>query len=165
MRKKGKPEEWELRRNIAANLLDQGQTPAEAAAAVGVAAQTVRAWNRARLKGGRQALRSRKPPGRVPRLTARQKDRLGELLLGTPEANGFAGRYLWTQQLIADLVAREFAVTYHHDRIGRILKAIGFTHQKPARRARERDDAKVQQWRDETWPALLKKPPRPAAWS
>src|SRR5947209_8229905 len=84
MRKKGTPEEWELRRNIAANLLDQGLAPRAVAAAVDVAAQTVRAWNRARRKGGRQALRSRRPPGRKPRLTAQQKDHLRELLLRTP---------------------------------------------------------------------------------
>ena len=163
MRKKGTPEEWELRRNIAVNLLDQGMTPKYAAAAVEVAAQTVRAWDRARRKGGRDALRSRKPPGRKSRLTAQQKDRLRQLLLKTPEENGFAGRYLWTQQLIADLVEREFAVRYHHDRICRILRMIDFTHQKPARRARERDEAKIKQWREEVWPALLKKVPAAAA--
>ena len=162
MRKKGTPEEWELRRNIAANLLEQGLEPAAVASALGVAAQTVRGWGRARRKGGREALRSRRPPGRKPRLAAQQRDRLRELLLKTPEENGFTGRYLWTQQLIADLIEREFAVKYHHDRIGRILKTVDFTHQKPARRAKERDGAKVEQWRREVWPDLLKKAPTPA---
>lgn len=165
MRKKGTPEEWELRRNIAANLLDQGLKAKAVASAVGVAAQTVRGWDRARRKGGREALRSRKPPGRKPRLTAEQKGRLSELLLKTPEENGFAGRYLWTQQLIADLVEREFGVRYHHDRIGRILRVIGVTHQKPARRAKERDEAKIERWRREVWPDLLKKVSPPAGWS
>lgn len=159
MRKKGTPGEWELRRNIAANLLDQGLAPKAVASAIGVAAQTVRGWDRVRRKGGRAALRSRRPPGRRPRLTPRQKDGLCELLLKTPEENGFAGRYLWTQQLIADLVEREFGVKYHHDRIGRILKTIGFTHQKPARRARERDEARIAWWREQVWPDLLKKVP------
>jgi transposase len=162
MRKKGSPEEWELRRNIAANMLEQGHEPKVVAAAVGVAAQTVRQWDRVRRAGGRAALRSRKPPGRKARLTDEQRAKLGELLLNSPEELGFVGRYLWTQQLIADLIAREFGVTYHHDRIGRILKRIGFTHQKPARRAKERDEQKIQQWRSEVWPDLLKKVPSAA---
>jgi transposase len=157
MRRKGSGAEWEVRRNIAANMLEQGYEPAAIAAAVGVAAQTVRKWDRIRRAGGRVALRSRKPPGRKPRLTQPQKDQLCQLLLETPEQNGFAGKYLWTQQLIADLIQREFCVSYHHDRIGRILKRAGFTHQKPARRAKERDEKKIQQWRDEVWPDLLKK--------
>jgi transposase len=69
---------------------------------------------------------------------------------------------MWTQQLIAHLIEREFGIRYHHDRICRILKRMGFTHQKPARRAKERDEAKIQQWRTEVWPALLKKVPTPA---
>ena len=75
------------------------------------------------------------------------------------------GRYLWTQQLIADLIEREFRVTYHHDHVGVLLKRIGFTHQKPARRARERDEARIDGWRAEAWPALLKKVPTRAGWS
>jgi len=53
-------------------------------------------------------------------------------------------------------------VTYHHDHVGVLLGAMGFTHQKPARRARERDEAKVEGWRRDAWPALLKKVPSPA---
>ena len=74
-------------------------------------------------------------------------------------------KYLWTQRLIADLVLREFGVRYHHDHVGVILKEMGFTHQKPARRAVERDEQRIEGWRREAWPALLKKVPTPAGWS
>ena len=53
-------------------------------------------------------------------------------------------------------------MSFHHDHVGVILKAMGFTHQKPQRRARERDEAKIEAWRREFWPALLKKVPTPA---
>ena len=67
----------------------------------------------------------RKPPGRPPRMDARQKQQLAEQLLKTPAECGFADRHLWTQQLIADLISREFGVSYHHDHVGVILRAIG----------------------------------------
>lgn len=162
MRRKGSLESWELRRHIAADMHEQGHKPKAIAAALAVSVRTVYQWLAAHRAGGRPALRSAKPTGRRPRLTAEQKGRLAELLLASPEHNGFAGRYLWTQQLIADLIEREFGVRYHHDRVGRILKSIGFTHQKPARRAKERDEARIQAWRADVWPALLKKVPRPA---
>ena len=57
----------------------------------------------------------------------------------------------------ADLIAREFGVSYHHDHIGVILREMGFTHQKPTRRAKERDEARIDAWRREVWPAFLKK--------
>ena len=85
-----------------------------------------------------------------------------QLLLKTPVECGL-DRYLWTQQLIADLIQREFGVSYHHDHVGAILHEMGFTHQKPAKRARERDEAKIEAWRKVFWPELLKKTPPPTA--
>jgi len=97
-------------------------------------------------------------------LNASQREKLIELLLKTPMECGL-NRYLWTTQLIADLIQREFGVVYHHDHVGRLLGAMGFTHQKPARKARERDEARIEAWRLELWPALLKKVSRATALS
>jgi transposase len=166
MRKKGTREEWERVRTIAANMLDAGKAAAEVALHLGVAAQTVREWRRDYRAGGRAALVGRpRPTGRPAKLTAAQRQALASLLVRPPAGCGFAGRHLWTQQLVADLVLREFGVSYHHDHVGVVLKAMGFTHQKPRRRARERDEQRIEAWRREYWPALLKKVPRPAGWS
>jgi len=163
MRKKGSAAEWERVRTIAANMLDDGKAPVEIARHLGVAAQTVREGGRDYRAGGRAALVGRaRPSGRPPKLAAAQRRALAGLLVKPPAECGFAGRHLWTQQLIADLIAREFGVSFHHDHVGVILKAMGFTHQKPQRRARERDEAKIEAWRREFWPALLKKVPTPA---
>lgn len=163
MRKKGSAEQWDRVRTIAANMFDDGKEPAEIARHLGVAAQTVRQWRRDYRAGGRAALVARaKPTGRPAKLDAAQRERLAGMLLEPPAACGFPGKHLWTQQLIADLIAREFGVSYHHDHVGVLLKSIGFTHQKPARRAAERDEARVDAWRRDAWPALLKKPATPA---
>lgn len=157
MRKKGSLESWELRRTVAINMHQQGHKPKAIAKALDVSVRTVYQWIARYRKDGPQALLSRKPPGRKSRLSQQQNEQLVLMLQKTPEENGFVGRYLWTQQLIADLIEREFSIKYHHDRIGRILKALGFSHQKPARRACERDEVQIQQWREQVWPQLLKK--------
>lgn len=162
MRKKGPPAEWERIRNIAANMFDQNMEPTQIAQLLGVDVQTVRQWRRMYRKGGRESLASRKPSGRPVELKEPQRERLAEMLLKTPRECGF-DRYLWTQKLIADLVQREFGVSYHHDHIGVILKEMGFTHQKPSRRARERDEQLIETWRRDVWPALLKKVPTATA--
>jgi transposase len=161
MRRPGSLAEWEHKRLIAANMFELGLEARVIAASLGVDEQTVRAWRRKFAAGGRAALRSGHSGGRPSRLDDDQKARLGELLLTTPAECGF-GKYLWTQQLIAELIEREFAVSYHHDHVGVILKELEFTHQKPARRARERDEQAIQAWRRQAWPALLKKAPAPA---
>jgi len=162
MRKRGSARELEQARMTAANMFEQGLGVELIAASLKVDDQTVRRWRRAFEAAGRDGLRSRKHAGRPPRLTGGQKGRLAGLLLKAPQGCGFDGRHLWTQQLIADLIAREFGVSFHHDHVGVILKELGFTHQKPARRARERDEGRIEAWRREYWPALLKKVPSPA---
>jgi len=148
---------------IAANMFEQGLATDVVAKSLDVDDQTVRQWRRAFRARGRDGLRSRKHPGRPPRLSREHKAKLAEMLLRTPAECGFADKHLWTQQLIADLIAREFGgVRYHHDHVGVILKELGFTHQKPTRRAQERDEQRIEAWRREVWPALLKKAPTPA---
>jgi transposase len=143
-------------------MIDRGESPADIARVLNVAPQTVREWRRYYRAGGRAALASGRATGRPPKLTEKQRARLAELLVNTPAECGFTGRHLWTQQLIADLILREFGVTFHHDHVGIILKSIGFTHQKPARRYIERDEAAIDAWRRQTWQALLKKASTPA---
>ena len=55
---------------------------------------------------------------------------------------------------------REFGVVYHPTHVGRLLKAIRWSPQKPMRRARQRDEAAIARWRTDTW-AAIKKAPRP----
>jgi transposase len=156
MRRHGSPSEWEKLRLIAANMFEQGLATDVIAAALQVDDQTVRRWRRIYNARGRQGLLSRKHAGRPCRMSQEQKQQLSALLLKKPIECGL-DRYLWTQQLIADLIEREFGISYHHDHIGVILKELGFTHQKPMRRARERDEARIEGWRSEVWPELLKK--------
>jgi hypothetical protein len=53
---------------------------------------------------------------------------------------------------VADLIRREFGVRYHVDHIGRVLRTLGWSPQKPERRARERDEAAIQRWVKVDWP-------------
>lgn len=145
---------------IAANMFEQKLTTSTIAASLEVDDQTVRRWRRQFNARGRQGLQARKHEGRPARMTLEQKQQLSQLLLKTPMECGF-DKYLWTQQLIADLIGREFGICYHHDHVGVILRDLGFTHQKPMRRAKERDEARIEAWRSEVWPEILKKTPVP----
>lgn len=146
---------------IAANMFEQGLTTDVIVGSLKVDDQTVRRWRRSFNSGGREALLSRKHKGRPSRMNEQQKQELKQWLLKTPMECGFQ-KYLWTQQLIADLIQREFGISYHHDHVGAILHDMGFTHQKPTRRAKERDEVAIERWRTQVWPELLKKTPRPA---
>lgn len=102
---------------------------------------------------GPEALRRRPPPGAPRRLPPDQLARLPKLLPPGLAAYGFRGE-LWTRTRIAAVIRLEFGVSYHPRHVGRLCQAVRWTPQKPARRARQRDEAAMAQWRDETWPAL-----------
>jgi transposase len=72
-----------------------------------------------------------------------------------PQAHGYHTE-LWTLQRIADLIRKLFGVRYHPGHVHRLLGALGFSCQKPEVRAKERDEAAIQRWLREDWPALKK---------
>lgn len=145
------------RRLRAGRMLLAGKTPAEAARAVGVARQTAYTWKAVLDEGGIDALRAMPPRGRPARLDEQQLQTLGRLLLDKPTTHGF-GTELWTLKRIGVLIQRRWGVTFSQTHIWRILGELGFSVQKPDKRAIERDEDAVQTWRRKTWPPLKIKP-------
>lgn len=155
MRPQGSPAELERRRLRAIALLDQGLLPHEVAERVGVDRRSVRRWKRAYRRKGRDGLKARPAPGRPPKLTAGQRRTLVGWILRGPEAFGFRTA-LWTCQRIVQLIRQRFHVTYHPDHVGRLLRACGFTPQRPQRTAKERDDRRIRHWLQHDWPRIKK---------
>jgi transposase len=149
--------DWrEGRRLRAWELHEQGWSQSQIAAALGVPSGAVCQWmRRAREGGGPEALRKRKAPGGQPRLSASQQAQILEWLREGAEAHGFRGD-LWTKTRVAVLIERQLEVRYHPGHISKLLQAWGWSAQKPERRARQRDEAAIEQWVQERWPAIKK---------
>jgi transposase len=150
------PHNWkEARRLQAWHLLQKGWPQHQIAEALGVSAAAVSQWLKRARQNGPQALRHRQPPGAPRRLAPEQLARLPDLLRRGPEAYGFRGQ-LWTRKRVAEVIRVEFGIRYHPTHVGRLLKALRWSPQKPLRRARQRDEAAIAHWRTETWPAIKK---------
>jgi transposase len=141
----------------AGRLMLAGKTPAEAAHAVGVARQTAYTWKARLDEGGIDALRAM-AKGRPAQLDRSQLDGLRVALLQGALAQGF-GTELWTLKRVRVLIERLYGVTFSEVHVWRLLGAMGFSSQKPERRAIERNEAAVQTWKRKTWPALKKSAP------
>ena len=148
------PTNWkEARRFQAWHLKQHGWSQRQIAEALGVSEGAVSQWMTRARQGGSEALRHRPPPGAPRRLSAEQLAQLPELLHRGPEAYGFRGQ-LWTRGRIAAVIRVAFGISYHPRRVGRVCQAIRWSPQKPARQARQRNEAAIRRWREETWPAL-----------
>jgi transposase len=140
--------DWcEGRRLRAWELHQHGWSQQRIAAALGVTQSAVSTWLVRARQGGVSALARRKAAGRRARLTAEQPAQLPALLSQGAEAFGFRGA-VWTRARVAEVIKRSFGVTYHVAHISRILKAIRSRRQQPIRRARQRNQLAIQQWRD-----------------
>ena len=153
-RKPHLPRDWREGRRLRARALhQQGWTGTAIAAALGVTKGAVSRWLKRAREGGVEALHSQPPPGPTPRLTADQLAQLPSLLARGAEAFGFIGE-VWTAKRVAAIIRDEFHVRYHPDHVGRLLRAAGWSPQKPIRRATQRDEAAIQRRIAERWPAL-----------
>jgi len=154
-----KMDEATRKRVRAGRLMLTGKTPAQAAAAVGVARQTAYTWKARLDEGGIDALRAM-TPGRPAQLDAKHLQGLRTALLQGALSHGF-GTELWTLKRVGVLIERRYGVRFSQAQVWRLLGAMGFSSQKPDRRAIERDEDAVKRWKRKTWPALKKSaPPR-----
>jgi transposase len=155
MRPQGSPAELERRRLRAIDLLQREVPVHVVAERLGVDRRSVRRWKRAHRGQGRAGLRARPAPGRPPKLTTPQQRQLTRLVVAGPEAAGYRTS-LWTCRRIVDLIRHHFKVAYHPDHVGRLLRACGFSPQRPQPRAKERDDRRVREWIQQDWPRVKK---------
>jgi transposase len=141
----------------AGRLLLAGKGCSEVAQAVGVARQTVYTWKRLLDEGGIDALRSVAERGRPAQLDAQQLASVRAALLQSPTEHGF-GTELWTLKRVGAIIERMHGVRFGQTNVWRILGSLGFSPQKPEKRAIERNEDAVRSWKRSTWPALKKKP-------
>ena len=144
LRPHGSAEQLESRRRKAMDLLRQDLSLNEVARRLGCHASFVMRWRDRVRHEGQRGLKVRPTSGRPPRLSTPRKQRLVRLLIKGPAAFGYTTQ-IWTTKRIAELIRRTFSVTYHPAHVGRLMHSPGWSHQKPERRALERDETSIEQ--------------------
>jgi transposase len=147
----------EKRRRRAASLFDKGYSPAEVARQLGVSRQSTSRWKADWQSAGTQGLASKGQAGRKSRLNPRQREQVAAALVKGPLAHGYRTD-LWTLPRVALLIKDLTGVRYHVGHIWHLLRALGFSCQRPTRRALERDELKIAHWKRYRWPHIKKKP-------
>src|SRR5438477_7387130 len=151
----------EARRFQAARLFARGESQAAVARALEVTTAAANHWHQAWAANGRRGLKAAGRAGRKPRLGAEQLQTIERALRAGPAAHGFSTE-LWTLPRVAAVIKRLTGVAHHPGHVWRVLRKLGWSLQRPARRARERDEGAIAQWKTTRW-AQLKKTPAAAA--
>lgn len=147
--------QMEQRRRRAIALLDQAYTQAEAARMLDVTPGAVSQWKKRRDEHGLTALKAKPHPGPTPKLSDGHCRKLLRLLKQGPVRHGYQTER-WTLPRVVDLIQRHFGVTYDQSGVWHVLNRLGWSCQKPEKRARERNEAAIKRWRTRQWPRIKK---------
>lgn len=150
-----KPSDYELLRRRCAQLKDEGWKQTQIATALGLTEGWVSRTLKKYQQDGQAGLAWRKPKGPDCRLTDEQLTQLVEELNKGAEWHGFPG-HIWTRPRVNEVIKRVFGVSYDPSQVGRLLKKVGWSRQKPQPKARQQDPQRVKQWREERLPELKK---------
>ena len=143
--------DWlEGRRLRAWELLQAGWRQVEVAEIIGVTKGAISQWVKRAREGGMEALQRHPAPGAQSKLSPKQLEQLPEFLKCGAEAYGFRGN-VWTHARVAAVIYKKYGVKYHENHIPRILRKIGWTRQKPRRRATQRNEEAIRHWQTCTW--------------
>ena len=137
----------------AADLFAKGVSQADIGRQLEVSHQPVSDWHKLWRAGGKQALKRTGQPGRPRKVTDADLAKVERALQKGPKANGYPTD-LWTLVRIAEVIEQTTGVKYHPGHVWKVLRRMGWSRQRPARRAMERDDEAIEQWVNDRWPKV-----------
>jgi transposase len=153
MAKKGRRSTYE-ERLTAVRMLESGIPVDKAAGIAEVDRSTLLMWWRDYRGAGPEALRTKKTRGPEARLTDAQMDELYVLLVGCDPRQLSFGFALWTRQMVGELIRTRFRVRLSVATVGRVLRRLGMSPQRPLYRAYQQDPEKADEWRTRVYPQI-----------
>ena len=124
---------------------------------MGFARTVIYDWLNKYRAGGIEALRALPIPGRPPKLTEQQRAWVYRTVTQNNPLQLQFEFALWTRAMVRDLIRQNCGVTLSLASVGRLLRSLGLTPQRPVRRAIEQVPAKVREWLTVDYPAIQAK--------
>jgi len=124
---------------------------------MGVSRAALFGWLARYRSGGWSALEAGKRGGRKPKLSVEQLRWVYETVVEKDPRQLEFPFMLWTRKLVSEAIWREFGIRLSRTSVGRLLRQLGLSPQRPLYRAWQRDPEAVERWRREEYPALVKR--------
>ena len=147
-------EQVRVRRYAVEQITLKGAKVEDIADALGYGRSTVFGWIQKYKDGGLESLETKFRSGRPPKLDKKQQRRLFYLILGRDPRQLQLPFALWTRETVGALIEAQFDVVMSESAVGRLLRKLGFSPQRPTWRAYESDDEAVKQWKTVIFPAI-----------
>jgi len=144
----------EVRLRAVAAVRD-GHHPEDVALSLGLHRKSVYRWLAAERDGGREALIAKRAPGRAPLLSAQQRARVRAIVIGKDPRQDYQFDFgLWTRDLVRQVIRKEFGVKMHITTVGRLLRRLGLSPQRPLWRSWKASPEAQEAWKSTIYPAI-----------
>ena len=139
-------------------MFGRGKHQVDVAAKLGICQPTASRWYRSWLAGGRAALAGAGRAGRIRKLSDEQLAKVQAALLAGPKANGYPTE-MWTLARVAEVIETVTGIRHGTTQTWTILRTrLGWSRQRPARRAVERNDEAIASSAKRDWPRIKRAP-------
>jgi transposase len=134
--------------------VERGARPEYLASVLGFARSTVFGWIARYREGGMDVLKARTIPGRPQKLSGPQLRQIYTLIVGNDPRQLSFEFALWTREMVRELIRREFNIKLSVVSVGRLLRKLGLSPQRPLWRAYQQNLVAVERWKSEVYPAI-----------
>lgn len=138
----------------AVQQVEAGESPEDVIRTLGFSRPRIYEWLAAYREGGVEALRAKPAPGRPRKLSGSQLAKLYRIVTTKNPLQLKFTFALWTRDMVRTLIREEFGVRLSEVSVGRLLRKLGLSPQRPLHRAYQQDPERVQQWKRETYPEI-----------
>lgn len=140
----------------AVQQVEAGESPEAVIAALGFHRSRIYDWLAAYREGGEEALKAKALFGRPPKLSGSQLKRIYQVVTSKNPLQLKFPFALWTRGMVRELIRDEFGVRLSDVSVGRLLRRLGLSPQKPLYRAYQQDPQAVERWKREQYPQIRK---------
>ncbi len=141
-------------RLAAIRMYENGLSPDQITEIMEVGRSSLFEWIAKYRQGGLAAISTKFASGRPTVLDDSEMNRLYVMINGKDPRLYSFGLALWTRALIRDLIKKKFGKDVSLVTVGRILKKLGMSAQRPLYRSWKQDPERVQRWKREEYPAI-----------
>ena len=138
----------------AVERVQAGESPEVVIQVLGLSRSCIYTWLARYRAGGWGALKARALKGRPLKMQPAQMKWVYQTVVGKSPLQFRFEFALWTREMIRLLLREQFQLKLSLASVGRLLKQLGLTCQRPIFRATEQDPQRVRQWREQDYPAI-----------
>jgi transposase len=138
----------------AVEQIEAGESPEDIVRSLGFARATIYNWLARYREGGKEGLKAQPLSGRPTKLNGKQIQWIYKTIVGKNPTQLKFEYALWTRKMIGDLINDKYEQRLSDVSVGRLLKKLGLTPQKPLMRAYQQDEEAVRLWLEEEYPRI-----------